>query len=101
MGFDQSVDSNAIEDYEYVERAKKFNKKRWKWLNIILDIFIGGKYKNKMADYFNTFAFHIQGLIDLDVKKSFLSGDLSKMCSIGTDDIICWKDMINGEKKTK
>lgn len=27
MGFDQSVDSNAIEDYEYIERAKKFKKR--------------------------------------------------------------------------
>ena len=26
-GFDFSVDSNAIEEYEYVERAKKFAKK--------------------------------------------------------------------------
>ena len=26
-GYDQSVDSMAIEDYEYVERAKKFGKK--------------------------------------------------------------------------
>lgn len=27
MGYDQSVDSMAIEDYEYVEKAKKFSRK--------------------------------------------------------------------------
>jgi hypothetical protein len=35
-----SVDSNAINDFEYVEKAKKFAKKLWYFDFVFYDIFL-------------------------------------------------------------
>ena len=54
-----------------------------------------------MADYFNTFPFHVQGEVDIDAKNSPTSSSHAKLCSLGTDDMICWRDLNSGEKGTK
>ena len=46
-----------------------------------------------MAEYFDTLPFHVKGHIDFDVSSS---KTLPKICSIGTDDTICLKDVNNG-----